>query len=69
MSNFLCLLFLATAHSRLLYTVLLSRHGAKYPSSDLYDGNETKSFNGALTPIGSRQLYLLGRSLRKLYIE
>jgi hypothetical protein len=47
----------------------LFRHGARYPTSDFYDGKETKAFHGKLTSVGMRQQYLLGSYLKRDYID
>lgn len=35
-------LFVAVAETKMVYTFSMIRHGADYPTNDLYDGNETK---------------------------
>ena len=34
--------FIILANSRLAYVATVFRHGARYPTSDMYDGKETK---------------------------
>ena len=35
-------IFVAVAETKMVYTFTMIRHGADYPTNDLYDGNETK---------------------------
>lgn len=67
----LCLLvLLATcADCKLIYLLSYIRHGAIYPKTQLYDGNETIRFRGKLTPVGMRQQFNLGTYLRSIYID
>lgn len=46
----------------------LFRHGARYPTNDIYDGKETKPLHGKLTGVGMRQQYNLGSYLKKDYL-
>ena len=62
------LLLLAACSAKMVYMTELFRHGARYPVSDIYDGNQTKAYHGLLTGIGMRQHYLLGSYLRKDYL-
>lgn len=57
------------ADCKLIYLFSLIRHGAIYPKTGLYDGNETKQLQGKLTPIGMRQQYNLGSYLKSIYID
>jgi hypothetical protein len=63
------LTLLLLANSKLVYLTELFRHGARYPVTDIYDGNETKPYHGQLTSIGMRQQYLLGSYLKRDYID
>jgi hypothetical protein len=54
---------------KLVYLSELFRHGARYPTSDIYDGKDTKPLHGKLTSIGMRQQYLLGSYLKTDYID
>jgi len=60
---------LVIAQSRLVYLTELFRHGARYPSHDIFDGKETKAFRNQLTSIGMRQQYLLGSYLKRDYVD
>jgi len=51
----------------LVYVVHLASAGAKFPEKQISD--DWKFNPGELTPVGMRQLYLLGRELRKKYVE
>jgi hypothetical protein len=53
---------------KLTYLATVFRHGARYPVSDMFDGNATKEFHGKLTSVGMRQHYLLGTYMRADYI-
>jgi hypothetical protein len=61
------LLFLI--NPKLIYLTELFRHGARYPTTDIYDGKDTKPFHGKLTSIGMRQQYLLGSYLKRDYMD
>ena len=56
------------SQTKMIYTYSLMRHGAKYPSNDLYNGGESQELKGQLTPIGLRQHYNLGTYLKQNYI-
>jgi hypothetical protein len=60
---------LVVAQSKMLYISELFRHGARYPTHDIFDGKDTKAFRGQLTSIGMRQQYLLGSYLKRDYID
>jgi hypothetical protein len=68
-----CLLFILSlfviAYPKLLYLAELFRHGARYPVFDIYDANDTKTFNGQLTGVGMRQQYLLGSYMKRDYVD
>ena len=49
--------------------VEISRHGARSPMFSYYDGDDWLIESASLTTVGMRQHYLIGRQLRKLYIE
>jgi hypothetical protein len=70
MKILLCIIvfLIALSHCKLTYLVELVRHGAKYPTNDFYDYNDTKQFKGALTGVGMRQQYLLGTYLHQDYL-
>ena len=59
----------AIGQARIAYLTSLYRHGARYPVSNVYDGNETKPFHGILTSIGMRQHYNLGSYIKQDYID
>lgn len=65
--TFFVLLLVCSATCKLIYTAGIIRHGASYPSGELYDAKEFKDLQGLLTPIGMRQLYLLGTYLKQEY--
>jgi hypothetical protein len=65
---FLLFLLLACSSCKLLSVFSMMRHGAIYPKNNLYDGNQTSSFRGLLTPVGIRQQFNLGSYLRDDYI-
>ena len=56
------------ANDKLAFVFELVRHGARPPSSSLYDEFFPVS-EGQLTPEGMRQRYLLGRYHRERYVE
>lgn len=64
-----CLLLLASVTSKMVYMAEMFRHGARYPTGDIWDGKETKPFHGLLTGVGMRQHYLLGTYLNKDYLS
>lgn len=57
------------SNCKIIYLLSYIRHGAIYPKTSLYDGNETRKFQGRLTPVGMRQQYNLGTYLRAEYID
>ena len=54
---------------KMVYMTEVFRHGARYPTHDIWDGKETKPFHGQLISMGMRQHYLLGTYLRKDYLN
>lgn len=64
---FLCVIHFSSA--KIVYMAELFRHGARYPTSDIYDGKDTKPFHGKLTGVGMRQQYNLGTYLSRDYLE
>ena len=65
---FLLFLLLACSSCKLLSVFSMMRHGAIYPKNNLYDGNQTSSFPGILTPVGIRRQFNLGSYIRDDYI-
>ena len=63
----LCLFTLS--HSKLVYLLEISRHGAKYPSKNITTTLDPPNIAGQLTGVGMRQHYLLGSYLYKDYIQ
>jgi hypothetical protein len=63
------LLAVLVTASKLLYVVELARHGTCYSVHSYYDYLATISDRGELTPVGMRQLYNVGRYLRRDYVE
>ena len=63
------LIVLIATTGKMVYMAELFRHGARYPTHDIYDGKDTKPFHGQLIGTGMRQQYLLGSYLRKDYLE
>lgn len=65
-----CLVSIAFAQEKLIFAVDLIRHGARTPYVDIntpaYQWSEGL---GELTPLGMQQVYQLGLSKRKIYIE
>lgn len=60
----------ADAHKRLVFAVDLIRHGDRTPVIELPKAiHHWQVPLGELTPIGMKQEYLLGRSMRKRYVE
>ena len=68
-SIFALLALLVTLHGKMVYMSELFRHGARYPTHDIWDGKETKQFRGQLLAMGMRQQYNLGSYLRKDYLS
>lgn len=56
------------AFSKLLMVIEFARHGAREPIYDFLNSTPFDS-KGELTPVGMKQHYLLGTSIRKLYVE
>ena len=65
----LFLLFISLGESKMVYMSELFRHGARYPTHDIWDGKDTKPFHGQLIGMGMRQHYNLGTYLGKDYIK
>jgi hypothetical protein len=65
----LTLLLLTLSTPKLLHVAVLFRHGARYPINPYYDYLETIGDAGELTPVGFRQLFNLGRYLRRDYVD
>ena len=63
------LALLATLQGKMVYMSELFRHGARYPTHDIWDGKDTKQFRGKLLAMGMRQHYNLGSYLRKDYLN
>lgn len=63
------ILALSSVSPKMVYMAELFRHGARYPTHDIYDGKDTKAFRGQLIGTGMRQQYLLGSYLRKDYLQ
>ena len=62
-------IFLTTLNGKMVYMTEQFRHGARYPIHDIWDGKDSKPFQGQLTGVGMRQHYLLGNYLRKDYLD
>lgn len=70
LGSFVLLLCLfALTHSKLAQVVSFFRHGARYPLSSFYDGNDTRYIWGELTSVGMRQHQTLGEIIRKEYVD
>ena len=66
----LCLLILSPlADSKLEMVLEVFRHGAREPLDRPFDPADWTEFQGELTLAGMRQHYLLGKEMRKRYIE
>ncbi len=52
---------------KLVFVAEYARHGARYPSSEMFPWIRGKGY--LLSPAGMRQHYILGRALRRRYIE
>ncbi|KAL4453074.1 hypothetical protein ABPG74_015305 [Tetrahymena malaccensis] len=63
-----CQLYGATLNK----VIIVFRHGARYPNynskAPIYNTDKTKDQSGQLSPVGARQLFQLGSSLRQEYI-
>ena len=57
--------FVTLGSCKLAQVVSFFRHGARYPLSSIYDGNDTRYIWGELTSVGMRQHQTLGETLRK----
>ena len=66
---FMFIIITQIAECRIVYLAEVFRHGARYPTNDIYDGKETKALHGELTGVGMRQQYNLGAYLKKDYID
>lgn len=65
-----CLLILSPlAFSKLEMVLEVFRHGAREPLDRPFDPSDWTEFQGELTLAGMRQHYLLGKEMRKRYIE
>jgi hypothetical protein len=62
---FLFHLLFFTTSSKLYQVASLCRHGARYHVMDFYDGLDTLSKRGHLTPVGEAQHQKLGYLWRK----
>ena len=70
LSCFCVLSIITQASSKLEMVVEVFRHGAREPtSSPPYDDEKWVEYEGELTSAGLRQQYLLGKEMRKKYIE
>ena len=65
----LILLTISLVDNKMVYMTEFFRHGARYPTHDIWDGKDTKAFRGQLIGMGMRQHYLLGTYLGKDYIK
>jgi len=69
---FILLLATILAKKELKFVAVFCRHGARSPLVSIEGFDKKTNWNygyGELTPSGQRQLYLLGRVLRKRYVE
>lgn len=57
------------SESKLYQAFVFFRHGARYHTNDIYDGNSTYPMREELTPVGMRMHENLGKMFRKLYID
>jgi hypothetical protein len=69
LSATLLLALLGLSLGKLVYLSEVFRHGARYPTHDIYDGKDTKPYHGQLIGTGMRQHYLLGSYLRQDYLQ
>eukprot|EP01017_Pseudomicrothorax_dubius_P043051 TRINITY_DN710_c0_g1_i1.p1 TRINITY_DN710_c0_g1~~TRINITY_DN710_c0_g1_i1.p1 ORF type:complete len:460 (-),score=124.31 TRINITY_DN710_c0_g1_i1:84-1463(-) len=61
-------LLVSSGHCQLKLVIEMNRHGARGPIYEAVDHSSWEKM-GELTPVGMRQLYLLGSELSKRYIE
>lgn len=66
---FLVAVFACISQCKLYQAFVFFRHGARYHTNDIYDGNATYPMRSELTPIGMRMHENLGKMFRKNYIE
>jgi len=68
--SLLLILSIATqAHSKLEMVIEVFRHGAREPTKAPFDSPDWAEYQGELTSAGLRQHYLLGKEMRKKYID
>ena len=66
---FILILSCILGNSKLYQAFVFFRHGARYHTNTIYDGNATYPMRSELTPIGMRMQSNLGKIFSSLYIE